>query len=975
MTPLMQYKDIPAIDAAEVITAFNMHKLIPTGFDDQVEVLWEDGAIVLKCLKAENSFIDSVTIPPVLFNFVDYAEVPVGFIFTESSERQCDYFGADSNLVLNLRQVLYYVIQNRLAIWSQYDHQFVGLLASDIKNLRSFVEYGYTSASNASIKKRNAFVVINHPEKFHESAIGERIHNTVLTEADWSAFYRDQPLDVSSETAMASSNKITILTSGEQFKATGYTKGKDEQGDYVISIFPPKQNVPARWKTHILGNALPLRYPDTPCFTSNIVSFTKPDGTLGYKPIDACRKAAVIVFDHMEKDSQRFVAGELEASLNLGDTLVHLNKKVSVDFLDPDEPLRVNDFYQPNFERFKIGLDEDREPIYIYDVKELTVVDIIPSGSNGVTEIKLDMVIKAGNARIISDSALKGVTKTKPKLGYLTMVNPKVDVTKLAVTPSTARLLKDNNYEEFDPLDPRMMTVPVDIIAGMNAIKAKDNTIALAQAAFAVKYGFYKPSTKMGFEGLLNDKNEAEINAAAQSLPAFTFTDEFGNQRKVKFGLVYAMYTELGEVYSKFKKQSFPFEAGKNINQNMPKLYTHIWENYLEKDRVALALELSKCLYDTKGKLNNVESETTLPVYSVKKIRSLFKFEDLVLSQSLLFKSGTKLLDPDFNKGFYINLGVSKSPRIRIPSADSLNQLVGELKSGEITYHAIIVNICKIISNLLGNEANGHMPSIPFIYDPKGKRFTSHVQYMKSLQGAIFSSDEASEMKIQCLIKPMIYGVNMKQVVEHRLPFNTLVIMDDKIYRKFCDIAAGETYPDQIFRKIGDNPTFIDFLNQHCPNIYATHSPHLWTTQSFAPIIWDRHTYALYLKQEHNINLDDYLYTRSNNDIVLIHPMLALQAKKDVDGDLICLMAFNDKGQEMLQNFELPNVVQKELDWINAYVEGEYEGTFDLDLDAVSVYKLHKLYLCENNPCGENHVKNYAQYILNASIAKKNIGQ
>ena len=170
MTPLMQYSEIPQINSEEIITAFNMHNLIPQGFEDQIESFWEEGVIKIKCLKAENSYIDTVSIPPVLFNPSHFAEVPVGFIFTESGLRECDYFGADKHLVLNLRQVIYYVLQNRLAVWSGYDRQFVSLLGTDIKNLLTFVEYGKTDSYNAQIKKRNAFVVVNHPEKFHEQA-------------------------------------------------------------------------------------------------------------------------------------------------------------------------------------------------------------------------------------------------------------------------------------------------------------------------------------------------------------------------------------------------------------------------------------------------------------------------------------------------------------------------------------------------------------------------------------------------------------------------------------------------------------------------------------------------------------------------------------------------------------------------------------------------------------------------------------
>lgn len=104
--------------------------------------------------------------------------------------------------------------------------------------------------------------------------------------------------------------------------------------------------------------------------------------------------------------------------------------------------------------------------------------------------------------------------------------------------------------------------------------------------------------------------------------------------------------------------------------------------------------------------------------------------------------------------------------------------------------------------------------------------------------------------------------------------------------------------------------------------------------------------------------------------------IVAYNVNVTVDGDLICLYAFNHKGQLLLQNFHLPNIVADEIKWINEYIEGEYETTHDLDLTKPSIYKLYKTYKSACNLAGKVvHKKFYSQFLLNSSIAKKNIGK
>lgn len=78
--------------------------------------------------------------------------------------------------------------------------------------------------------------------------------------------------------------------------------------------------------------------------------------------------------------------------------------------------------------------------------------------------------------------------------------------------------------------------------------------------------------------------------------------------------------------------------------------------------------------------------------------------------------------------------------------------------------------------------------------------------------------------------------------------------------------------------------------------------------------------------------------------------------------DLLPCFAFDYKGQQLLKNFQLDDILEQELAWNQSYRQSELSGNSDL-------YKEHsyKLHYITN--------KEYNKFLVNACSAKVNIGQ
>lgn len=995
-TPLnfISPRDVPSIPAS--LNSGNYELVIPSGFDDLIEKhdCDEDGKIVIYFKNPENEMIRDITIPAALFNSEDTGSHVCKFIFEESTSRKgVGYFtnDEDKKLVLNINQVLYMTLHHRLTFLRRYDKKYIGLLATDIKNLTKFIDYVLPNTHNGRLKVKHAYAIVNYFKAQAVLPVGEYIVQSSFTENEWIRILRDLRISISSESSMSKLNKVVILPEGVNYKAVGYKAVTGTDKNYIWSIFPPKQNLPARLKSHVLTDAYPLDNPTPSIFMQD----NRVENGVLY-PLDNCSKEVLVVFDKMDFESRRFVAGEIEASERVAKTLIHIVENVDVAHFEPEVMLVKGTSVVCAKQGFRIGFDEDREPIVIKAVHKLRVLDITHNGIAGTVTLKLDLTMYAGNARILSNTGIKGVTKVKPNVGFIT-IDKLVDVAPSKhkeFTPSTwEHVKKQKLLNTVDvPAEQKVESqiYDVDLVMGMNAVKGHSNTIVLAQAAFAVKHGYYVPSIKQGFSGLLNTLDEAEINAAAASVPEFKYIDEFGDEREVFFGIAYIQYTELGALYTTFKPQSFMFESGKNILYNDPKLSAYIWDRYLDKEKVAACEELAKILSDDKAYL---AKEDGLPIYSAMTIRQkkIFRNDtlvsDLILKKKSMFELPSKLLDEEWNKGFYIDLSKYGFPVIRIPSAKTLNMFTGTLKDGYTIYHEVLINISKILLHIIGKPADNFNMNVGYIYDKMQKRNTDHSLYMSSIKGILYSSEDSSQMMIQALIKPQVHGVNMKQVVESRLPPNTIVIMDDSRYARLYKIASrsvNDLTNDKEMKDLTVNhdfmqdvinsettDTLLDTMYNDAPIAMTIRHPSLWQMQLQTPNVWDRHTYSLWLKVTYGINLTDYISDYLNRDIVLTHPDIVLESKADCDGDLMPILVLDYEGQLLLRKFKLTQVTADERKWIKDYIDGEYESDLKLKLGGKHIYQLYQTVTFDTNI---KNLKTYSFYLLNASVAKGNIG-
>ena len=1019
----LKITDVPKI--AESLTPFNFNDIIPKGFEDQINVFMDGNSIIIRCLKPENPNYTDIVIRPSLFDSISSDTVVPKFLFEMSSlsvgSKNYDYLGKDSKYVLNINEFLYMIIHHRLTYFGTYNQQFTFLLQQDINNLSNYLEYVLPEAYNAQQKAKNTFVII--PASSHQSVFpcGNFLIDCRPTEEEWVKIIKDigSNIQPSSDSAMHKRAKV-VLSNKPIYRSVGYAPASDG----FFSLFESKQNIPARLKTHYLGDAKRIFTPDMSCFQQDCLVVKENDVAI-LKAKDSTMKKGIIVFAEIEKDTRRFIAGEAEVSTNIADTLVVNTDSVNVSFKSKLGVVVKHDLgvekKVAHGQEVILGYDDELEPVTLpHGVKSYTIKRINQGSTAGLSKLHFEAVMKAGNARITSNTGLKFVSKVMTNMGKICVPKRHNETVDTGFAPTVKRYLKDieeSSLAQYARIDVDQMSeddieiIEPDVIVGMNAVKANTNeqcnTIVLAQAALAVEHGYYVPSEKFGFKGLLNSNDTIEINRAAKSLPDFFYIDRFGKRQRVLIGLAYLNFTELGSVYTRFKPQSFAFTSGKNIHQNMPELAKHIYDNYLETDKVDIAKEFYKILNDKTGSLQSCDD---LKRYNPIRIRKekLFTETDLILSKtSQTNGKESKLLDEDWNKGFYIDLTrYQKGPLIRIPCAKTLNSFVGKLPDGMYSFHSIIVNISKMILNILGTAKDNFNMSLGYLYDKNniGKknaygrtRLSSYDLYMNSIQGALYSNEESSMMIIQSLIKPKIKGIGMKQVVDSLLPDDVLVVMDDNRYNRIVREANSdgsldidietlnsllaedydETVDTALNLLVDDNSSkeTVDRILNDVPLTLAIRDPSLWEMQLWRPRVWSRQHLALYLSRcSQPMKLDEYLSPKHNRDIVLISTHGALVSKSDCDGDRLPLFCLNAEGQKLLREFKLVNVLSEEVNWIDMYVKKEFNSTAKLQIDNPEkhVYKLFKI---SNEFDQQGSSKTYPHYIFNSMIAKGNIGE
>lgn len=773
----IKHTDVPPI-APNLIPA-TLLSLIPKGFEAYVQYQLLNDILIIRVLNTDTEHTE-VAIDATLYNPEEAGTRFPLFLFEKSTlatHKGINYSGKDNNCILNHNQLLYMILQHRFCFFKEKAKQdqksFGHLLTGDIQAFKTFIEYVTPKAYNAINKVNNSLVILS-PWDYNASTydnpvlkstpgsdqglIGEILRLKLYKPNDKSlpTILKDLHIHPSSETSFSNSGKLVVKEyedNNSLYRSTGYSESKDG----FTTIFPPAQNIVARCKTHLISDALELVHPSTPLLGQECL-YNKEKNI--YEAKDNCMSEAIIVFSHINKETNRLVAGEIEASKSFVTQEVYTEESVvetfDTLFINKGEVLTSNSEYgiinnifnsdkvlttsetsvildgisdESNSEKeltndftydtinhkvtkykvsegIVIGLTISGEPVIINNTSEVKCLSITSVGFQGALKVRLRIRKRAGNARIDSSTGIKGVTKCKPNLGFIEIGN---------------KIIKP------------------DLIVGMNATKAKENTIVLAGAVLAVKLGYYKPNNHWG---ILNSLDEKMVNEAFNSLPEFKFINEFGKEEKVYIGIVYPRFTELAKTYgSKLKPLSFSFETGRFLAQNGNKsLQEFIWANYVSDITISCVQEFTKIL-------NNIV-DTDFPIISAKSITSgkVFDESDLIESQKQQFEIHSKIFDEDFNsKGFAISFkGCSPkhTPIIRFPSAKVLKTLVSQTPDGIYTYHAIIVRICNIIKYCM-TDGTGK-PRYSWVYDPinaSSPRYTEEKAYLNEVHKLLFQGN------------------------------------------------------------------------------------------------------------------------------------------------------------------------------------------------------------------------------------------
>lgn len=696
-----------------------IHLLIPVGFEEEVEWELQHNTLIFRILRADIEGTE-VKLEKTTWNPVEGGTRFPKFLFEVSSLRtniRPDYFDSHSNYVLNQNQLIYMILQHRLYSFSINNKAFGYLLTNDFKTVTDFMEYVVPTAYNAIRKIENTWTIIspwdmtvssyNHPVMKME-IIGDLLRSGMYkpTAKALPMICADLPVHPSSESSLSTSGKLVVhpylVGNTSLYRSVGWK----ETPTGFFSIFPPKQNIVARLKTHLIADAIQVKRPSSSVFFQDNIPNTD---TQSYELKDECLRKAYIVFSRMNHENRRFLAGEIEASPSFVDTLILQNTSETELFNEIN--LKVGESSKVMDNSFVLGTRTDDSEVIVRDLSEIKCLSIQPVGLLGTQKVRIQVTRKAGNARIDSNTGIKGVTKCKPNLGNI--------------------VFDDFKYQAIKP----------DLVVGMNAVKAKENTIALAQAALAVDIGSYITDNKWG---LLDTLNEDQVNRAAKSLPKFIYYDEFGNEQEVFVGLVYVRFTELAKTYGKLKDMSFAFETGRFLAQNDNKeLADHIWKHYVPESSRQLVDELTKILYDVSG---NSFPEENIPTYSYKTVTKgdLFTQQDLVFSKIQNMPSQSKLLDPEWNKvGFYLDMHGSMPSgcrKIRVPSAKLLNLMVSELPDKTWCYPTLLTKISNIINYCL-RDSEGNT-KYHYISAPVGNvRYTETNAYLNEVHKLLYLSE------------------------------------------------------------------------------------------------------------------------------------------------------------------------------------------------------------------------------------------
>jgi hypothetical protein len=990
-----QFRDIPKSCTAEELIPY-----LPKGYQNICNYGTDLDGNLLLIFTSSDTNNNTVVVTQSLFN-PDAANsncfyYPFIVEMSSKSDVKIDYANKHSHLVLNQNQLFVLVLHDRLSIYNNYSSRiYTGLMNKDIGAIRKFVNYAKPVSFNAKQKVANSYVIlsfyqhrmIDNPDPtLTDWALGRHIANSKPREQDWPNILRDLNVWITSAGSMAETGTVTVKFNENVpiYRFVGHAEIVLNGKQYIRTIYDNKQSLPARLQTHGLGEHHPIDNPDNSCFTQDYILDPVNKVFTGRK--DNCQKEAIVVFHPMDKETLRFVSGEIEIDSVIAET--ELNVKFAIEEIFNKIDVKVGQTYNPMYKPFTVGTNETGSPIELTNFKKLEVLSINTTSISGANKIRFAGISRAGNCRITSQTGLKGVTKVVANTGKILF-----PVNVAALEPTEQMKMLDTKSEPFRVSvtkslhwDEKNFLSP-NIVTGMNAVKAGSNTIVLARAALAVKLGYYVPTEKFGAKGLLNSLDVAEITAASDSLPNFKYVDREGKEVDVQVGLVYINYTEITDIYADWKPQSVMFETGKILTFQdgvSKELADYIFENHLDLESVEAVKELFKILQDDRAIFAAEEGMPVIKASNLLKPKeAMYNNSDFVLTKTSVFPSASRLLSDEYNpNGFYLDLTEYNGPCIRFPSAKVFNRFTGSLTNGEINYPDILIRCCLVLQGVINNQRYLRGSNSVF-HNPMTEK-TGRVYivdtYLKAVKSTLYSDEEASQMVVQHLIKPTINGFGMKQVVEPLIPADVTVLMNPHKYRRVLIEAFSKDFANEYQLQIELANMYLETgtlsaekaqqLLDDVPRSLCVRNPVLWEMQIQTPRVWDINLFRIHLKVVYGIDLHKYLHPRHNSDILLVSSMIALEARSDCDGDLLPMAIPTAVGQDILRRYVRPEPLPQEAQWNIEYIEGEYDSNKKLYPVKGHLYKLNDVPMFKIN----EQTDFYQRYLCNAAVAKANIG-
>ena len=915
----LRFEEIPNISAKasleELVETFNLivedYKLEDTFQFDQ-----EDGLLVLHSTRNELA-PQKIAFPQSMLCINTH--FPMFLLAT-------DHIVKTEKQFLNHWEIMYWLLDSRLQALAKYDHIYSGFIYKDINLINNFVFYTTPNSYNAKVKENNVCVIVNcyHSGntrlvlKSPDDTLGNWLFANPLSAFDMKEVLAHLNILPGSETMLASASKVVMYNGKDDFKAPGYKVVLDKDGnvDSYISIFPPKQNVPSRWKTHLHGEAYQYINNHEAIFSQDTIE--TEDSVVVTK--DNTLQDMVVVFESIDEETFRLGAGEIEVSKEFAEQVVVISKhrELQLDEIEVEEGYDYTPKKGSN--RIVIGT-HDGEKRSIDMVDRIYVSKVERTGfSNGV-RIEYLSYHRAINCRITSQTGFKGMTKCMADLGTITFGEERIAPTA---------------------------------ICSINSLKGKMNTIRLAQAALAYRLGLYTPKNGK----YLNSYDEDEINEAVSSLPKFTHTRNGKVVEDAKIGIIQASVTELGSMYARLKQQTFPFAALKYLEQqDNTDLAKYVAENHIDEQSKTIVMELKKILEDSKGILQKEEGEDgkviMLPTYALDKLSKVFSEKDIIVSRRSILPINSKLLDEEFNKGFYISCAPVGKEMIRIPPASILNKLCGQLQNGEYVYPDILINISKIILACLpkNGQTNYHFVT-HYTKEESKTRTTARQAYLTGCYSMLYSEESFGQRMIKTLLNPEMYGIGLKQVFDEYVPDNVVVVLNNNVYNQFAKHAFEGT--EQGSRRI---------------EAFSIRNPFLWIGQLTKTEVWNEAMFKRHLAENHGIELHKYLIQSLNQYCVLVGKSTIQNHHSDCDGDLVSICIPNGlRGQDLLNDFTLKGIYPKMIKWDEEYIKGEVSSNEDIDWS-----KKYKLYTIPKVRKGRNY-ESYVDFLVNASEAKNAIG-